>query len=221
MATIYRPVPGYVDLYAGMDASIVHGERGELEQKLYKNHRYLSVNIPHIGESKFVHRLVAAAFLGPCPQGMQVRHGEAGALDNGIGNLCYGTAKDNAQDNLRHGTNHHASKTHCVRGHELSPANVYTQPDTIYRACRQCRATADHARKIRTPEERQQRKDRIAAKKLERETRIADRQTLEKTKAAIDAALAADPTLSNRSVAKLVGVSHTTVNRLLTRRYEK
>ncbi len=50
-----------------------------------------------------IHQLVAAAFLGPCPEGMIVLHGENG-LDNSPSNLSYGTRSQNSQDMKRDGT---------------------------------------------------------------------------------------------------------------------
>lgn len=51
-----------------------------------------------------VHRLVARAFLGPCPEGLQIRHGVGGKLDNRVVNLCYGTGAENSADRRRDGT---------------------------------------------------------------------------------------------------------------------
>lgn len=65
--------------------------------------RYASVTVA--GRHCFVHRLVAEAFIGPCPQGHVVRHGPGGRLDNRPENLCYGTpAQNNGADKLRDGT---------------------------------------------------------------------------------------------------------------------
>jgi hypothetical protein len=54
--------------------------------------------------SFLVHQLVAAAWIGPCPDGQQVRHGPAGHLDNSVGNLCYGTGSQDGYDKRRDGT---------------------------------------------------------------------------------------------------------------------
>jgi len=51
-----------------------------------------------------VYQLVAAAFLGPCPRGQQVRHGSNGRLDNSVSNLSYGTVRENSLDKRRDGT---------------------------------------------------------------------------------------------------------------------
>lgn len=65
--------------------------------------RYANVNVN--GQMAMVHRLVAEAFLGPCPEGQIVRHGPGGPLDNRLCNLSYGTPSDNnGADRLRDGT---------------------------------------------------------------------------------------------------------------------
>jgi len=52
-----------------------------------------------------VHQLVMRAFVGPCPEGMEVCHGPAGRLDNRLVNLSYGTRlKNNGEDKRRDGT---------------------------------------------------------------------------------------------------------------------
>jgi len=53
--------------------------------------------------SHLVHRLVASAFLGPCPEGHEVRHGPTGKHDNRAKNLQYGTRSDNYKDKIRDG----------------------------------------------------------------------------------------------------------------------
>ncbi len=58
-----------------------------------------------VGTTVHVHRLVLAAWVGPCPEGEEVRHGPAGVADNSVGNLCYGTRSENNLDKRRDGTN--------------------------------------------------------------------------------------------------------------------
>lgn len=50
-----------------------------------------------------VHTLVALAFHGPKPDGMQVRHLDGNKKNNRPENLVYGTARENAGDRERHG----------------------------------------------------------------------------------------------------------------------
>ena len=55
----------------------------------------------------YIMRLVAEAFLGPCPEGMEVRHGPIGKADNGVSNLSYGTHIENCEDRARDKVHHH------------------------------------------------------------------------------------------------------------------
>lgn len=57
-----------------------------------------------IQRTTHVHRLVTTAWIGPCPDGQEVRHGSNGVTDNSISNLCYGTRSDNNLDCRRDGT---------------------------------------------------------------------------------------------------------------------
>lgn len=54
--------------------------------------------------TRAVHRLVSEAFLGPRPDGLEVRHINGVKTDNRPGNLRYGTKKENAWDRTLHGT---------------------------------------------------------------------------------------------------------------------
>lgn len=51
-----------------------------------------------------VHRLVLAAFVGPCPEGMEGCHNDGNPLNNRLDNLRWDTPKANAQDAVRHGS---------------------------------------------------------------------------------------------------------------------
>lgn len=54
---------------------------------------------------KKVHKLVAEAFIGPCPDGMEVRHfPDRSTSNNRLDNLSYGTRLQNAADRRTHGT---------------------------------------------------------------------------------------------------------------------
>lgn len=50
-----------------------------------------------------VHRLVLAAFTGPCPDGLEGLHKNGDHLDCKISNLKWGTHAENMQDTVRHG----------------------------------------------------------------------------------------------------------------------
>lgn len=54
------------------------------------------------GNNRLVHRLVAEAFCGPCPVGLEVRHLNGDPADNRAENLAYGTRAENSQDKSFH-----------------------------------------------------------------------------------------------------------------------
>lgn len=95
----------------------------------------------------FVHRLVLAAFTGPAPEGTQACHNDGDPANNAAANLRWDSASANARDRRRHGTDHHASKTHCSRGHEYDAVNTYLTKQGA-RACRTC--TSAHNRRYRS-----------------------------------------------------------------------
>jgi hypothetical protein len=94
-----------------------------------------------------VHRLVVLAFIGPRPEGMQIRHLDGNGLNNTPGNLVYGTASENQLDKIRHGTDPNLRKTECPQGHP------YDHDNTVYsttgaRLCRQCKLERLRAQRV-------------------------------------------------------------------------
>jgi hypothetical protein len=74
--------------------------RGELNDGYYR----VQVCRPD-GQRRFmVHRLVAAAFLGPCPPEMEVAHLNGVRTDNRLSNLQYVTRTENNHHKYGHGT---------------------------------------------------------------------------------------------------------------------
>ena len=98
-------------------------------------------------EGRYVHDLVALAFLGERPDGMEVRHldgkGENAALRDADGNLrlAYGTHSENQFDQVRHGTHAEGCRDYCDAGHELTEENTWIEYDENgnFRA-RRCKA---------------------------------------------------------------------------------
>jgi hypothetical protein len=64
---------------------------------------YLRVGLYRDGveHGAYIHRLVAEAFIGPCPDGMEVLHGRAGKADNSLANIRYDTHEINCEDRTR------------------------------------------------------------------------------------------------------------------------
>lgn len=59
--------------------------------------------------------LVLAAFVGPCPAGMQVCHNNGKPLDNRLDNLRYDTPKANQEDRKKHGTDIKGEQVHSAK----------------------------------------------------------------------------------------------------------
>lgn len=76
-----------------------------------------------------IHRLVAAAFIGPCPVGMECCHNNGDNLDNRATNLRYDTPSENQLDVVRHGHHYWANRTHCANGHPFSSENTRPRAD--------------------------------------------------------------------------------------------
>lgn len=109
----YYQVAGWGDVRS-VDRVVVdkRGDIKELKGRILRpralsRQGYLAVDLSKEGvrQTRTVHRLVAEAFIGPCPPGQQVRHGPYGITDNTIENLCYGTPEDQWADRIRDGTN--------------------------------------------------------------------------------------------------------------------
>ena len=68
-----------------------------------------------------VHHLVLEAFVSPRPLGLEGCHWDDDPSNNHVSNLRWGTRSENKFDSVRNGRHPQANKTHCPRGHELTP----------------------------------------------------------------------------------------------------
>ena len=93
------------DMVVRAKGSAAATRKGRTLALVRKTNGYLCVtltdgkNRPQIS----VHRLVARAFLGECPLGLHVLHGDGDKTNNHYTNLCYGTPAENVADTARHG----------------------------------------------------------------------------------------------------------------------
>lgn len=136
----WRQVPGVSPAYEVSDLGRVRS----LKRYAGTNLRVLATPLDSRGrpsvcidrKARRVHQLVALAFLGPRPEGMEVRHLDGDMTNNRLSNLAYGTHAENIADQVRHGTHHMATRTHCPKGHEYTPENTLTWKSS--RTCREC-----------------------------------------------------------------------------------
>lgn len=79
-----------------------------------------------------VHKLVAITFLGPCPgKKYQIRHLNGNKLDNRVENLVWGTAKENNDDQLIHGTRSMGERHYAARLSLEDVQFIREQPLTV------------------------------------------------------------------------------------------
>jgi hypothetical protein len=110
MSETWKPVVGYEFHYSVSDQGRVRRETGgsnctfpgKIVSHSVNSRGYVGGLLCRLGTSKriAVHRLVAAAFFGPCPVGKQVNHKNGIKPDNRVANLEYVTPKEN----VRHAT---------------------------------------------------------------------------------------------------------------------
>lgn len=131
---VHRPVDGFPGYCVGSDGTAwtaweryytegIEGSRvriGPAWTKLrgyFNGHRRFVVSVYRDSKasSKFLHRLVLEAFLGPCPPGKQCCHFNDDGTNNRLENLRWDTSKANSADAYRNkrikiGERHHQSK---------------------------------------------------------------------------------------------------------------
>lgn len=102
----WLPVPGYEGFYEVSDLGRVRTVpridgmgrfvRARIRKPQWHGH-YLGLRLSVRGEitGRYLHRMVAAAFLGPCPDGMEVLHGDDDRMNNRLSNLRYDTRAAN------------------------------------------------------------------------------------------------------------------------------
>lgn len=108
----WRPVVGYEGIYEVSSTGIVRrivGGRGGVPQRIMSIGKgrsgYPSVTLTKFNQTKahFLHRLVAASFLGPCPDGMEVNHKDRNRANPCLSNLEYVTRSGNMKHAFENG----------------------------------------------------------------------------------------------------------------------
>ena len=101
---IWKPIPGWEGSYEASSLGRIRTTGARINQRhgLVLKQRpdkdgYATVRLHRDGKAceRFAHRLVAAAFLGPCPLGLTVNHGDGDKAHPASENLEYLTVADN------------------------------------------------------------------------------------------------------------------------------
>lgn len=146
----WRPVVGFEGKYEVSDEGRIRSIRrnGYLNRVLMPGtNGYLYVSLGRKVRWRSVHSIVAEAFLGPRPNGMETCHNNGNPTDNRLENLRYDTLSANRRDTVTHGNNVNVNKTHCPSGHPYDKANTYIKPShPTWRFCRTCHRERERAR---------------------------------------------------------------------------
>lgn len=116
----WKPVVGYEGFYEVSDLGRVkslertcktaHGKgwrtvKGRMLYIHTDRRGYQTVQLCNVEKvTHLIHRLVMAAFVGRCPDGMEVCHGDGNPRNNQLSNLRYDTHENNCADMVEHGT---------------------------------------------------------------------------------------------------------------------
>lgn len=99
----WKPVVGFEARYFVSNKGRVVSLRGTIKfLKPGPSGGYPSVCLGR-NKMRLVHRLVAEAFLGPCPIGQEVRHKNGRREHASVWNLEYGARQQNVEDTMRQG----------------------------------------------------------------------------------------------------------------------
>lgn len=158
----WRPVPGFEGKYEVSDHGRVksldrlytdslgrtYARRGRmlaLRSEKKTGYKVCDLTVGSGHKTSRVHRLVLAAFVGPCPDGMLACHNNGDPSDNRLANLRWDTQSENMYDKRKHGTDHEVNKRECPRGHPLTMPNLCRYPweKDGHRECLAC-ARASH-----------------------------------------------------------------------------
>lgn len=151
----WRPVTGFEGLYEvpnnGRVRSLDRLRKGRWGSKRKVPGKVLTGNTSGSGHvrvqlydrtgtarKKLVHRLVAQEFLENREGKKMVLHWDDNPTNNNLGNLRWGTHKDNMKDMIRNGNHVESRKTECPKGHPYDEENT-SKNGKGHRRCLTCR----------------------------------------------------------------------------------
>lgn len=142
----WRPVPEWEGVYEVSDHGRVRrilrssGTRTGVMRGHFDSHGYPAVTLSRPDRKSRnikIHVLVALAFIGPRPEGMEIRHLDGDPANSHVSNLAYGTHAENMRDMVRHGRTNRDRNTHCPSGHPYDETNTWVDGRNA-RNCRKC-----------------------------------------------------------------------------------
>lgn len=156
-AVEYRDVPDFPGYRVGSDGSVwscrnrggakgcvgnvrlLTGRWRRMKPRIDPKRGYRSIQLGRGNKHVLVHRLVLMVFVGPCPDGMEGCHNDGNPANNSLGNLRWGTPKENQEDRIRHGTSGHGERNPSARMTESQIRDIRSR----HAAGETCRELAD------------------------------------------------------------------------------
>lgn len=129
----WRTIPSHPDYEVSSYGRVISNKSGRSRVLKPHTHPLGYMRLTVDGRQQSVHRLVAEAWHGPCPEGKEVDHINSVRDDNRPQNLCYLTR----QENMARMVPAKSLVTHCPEGHAYEGENLYIRP-TGRRGCREC-----------------------------------------------------------------------------------
>jgi len=113
LSVIFRRIPDFPGYGVDTNSNIwsclrvgrfggIDGHWHALSQGLVGPYLYRNVMLRRDGRSftRYVHRLMLEAFVGPCPAGMEALHRDCDTGNNSLRNLRWGTSAENSADSI-------------------------------------------------------------------------------------------------------------------------
>lgn len=144
LAETWLPLPGHAGIYEVSDLGRVRSvDRTVLRTRIVRGHPRVATwslkgtvlkaslntaGYPQVrlqgGRIARVHTLVLETFVGPRPDGMECRHGDANRKNAALSNLQWGTRLENMADMRRHGNYRGGARPGDTPGAKLTPDQV-------------------------------------------------------------------------------------------------
>lgn len=147
----WRPIPGYEGTYAVSNLGRIFSHprpttKGGILRGSVDNYGYRRIGLVQNGKeaTRRIHTLVALAFMGPTPDGMEILHCDGDKANARLDNLRFGTHAENMADMVRHGRSTKLGDK-CRKGHEFTPENT-GKGSQGRRVCLACKRDWERAR---------------------------------------------------------------------------
>lgn len=135
---------------SGQVMSLKWGKRRLLKPTFNrKGYAYYGLQIDGKRVACFAHILVLEAFVGLRPEGEQTRHLDGNHANNCLGNLCWGTSKENGEDKVKHGTSVRGEAVHCAKLTEEQVKKIKGSHESALKLSRRFDISEETARKIK------------------------------------------------------------------------